>query len=74
MGQHIATYPLYGTHPISLVVQTNKRIGTGYIYTHEQIDRERRRLDRYGHPLNLRWRNDECRTAYFDWLRSEAAP
>jgi hypothetical protein len=59
--QHIATYPLYGSHPISLRVDTSNRIGTGYIYSVDEIPKIQERLDKYGHPLRLRWRNEECR-------------
>lgn len=71
MSKHIATYPIYGTHPITGQVW-NKRVGTGYINKPEQIEIQRERLARYGHPLKLRWRNEECRAEYFAWL--EARP
>jgi hypothetical protein len=58
--KHIATYPLYGSHPISLRVQTNNRVGTGYIYSADEIPALEERLGRVGHPLRIRWRNDEC--------------
>lgn len=74
MSKHIATYPIFGAHPITGQVW-NKRVGTGYIHKPEQIAAERERLARYGHPLRLRWRNDECLADYQDWLsaRDEAA-
>jgi hypothetical protein len=68
MSKHIATYPLYGSNPISGRVWTNNRVGTGYITKPEQIEAERQRLESRGHPLRLRWRNDECRAQYHEWL------
>lgn len=58
--KHIATYPLYGSHPISLRVDTSNRLGTGYIYSAAEIPKLEERLARTGHPLRIRWRNDEC--------------
>ena len=68
--KHFATYPIYGTNPITGEVWNN-RVGTGYITKFEQIEPERARLQRRGHPLNLRWRNDDCRRAYTDWLAAQ---
>lgn len=61
-AKHIATYPIYGSNPISGHVW-NKRVGTGYIYNVAQIATLRDRLSERGHPLKLRWRNEECRAA-----------
>lgn len=61
--KHIATYPLYGSNPITGAVWTHKRVGTGYIYEPEDIAKKQADLAKYGHPLNLRWRNEECRLA-----------
>lgn len=72
MAKHIATYPLYGTNPITGRIW-KKRVGTGYINKPEQIEKERRRLYAVGHPFNIRWRNDECRAQYLEWLESEKA-
>lgn len=72
MAKHIATYPIFGTNPITGQVW-NKRVGTGYIYRPEQIEAEEIRLARCGHPLRLRWRNDECRADYAQWLADRAA-
>ena len=58
--KHIATYPLYGSQPISLRVDTRNRIGTGYIYSIDEIPALEERLNLRGHPLHIRWRNDEC--------------
>lgn len=60
-AKHIATYPLYGSNPLSLRVDTSNRVGTGYIYSVDQIDKIADQLGRYGHPLRIRWRNEECR-------------
>lgn len=70
--KHIATYPLYRTHPLSLAVMTGSRnrIGTGYLYSAEDIDKVRRRLAERGHPLHIRWRNDECRADYIEECRA----
>ena len=62
-AKHIATYPLYGSNPITLRVQTRNRIGTGYIYDVADIEKIRQRLDKFGHPLRIRWRNAECERA-----------
>jgi len=72
MTKHIATFPLYGSNPITGKIW-NKRIGTGYINKPEQIEVERQRLARYGHPLKLRFRNDECRSQYHEWLERQEA-
>lgn len=61
--KHIATYPLYGSNPISLRCNTSNRIGTGYIYSPDEIPGIEERLNKYGHPLRIRWRNEECRIA-----------
>jgi hypothetical protein len=60
---HIATYPIYGSDPLSLRIDTRNRVGTGYIYSVDEISKIRARMDKYGHPLNIRWRNEECRIA-----------
>jgi hypothetical protein len=54
--KHIATYPLFGQF-------TGARVGTGYIYTVDQIEKVRTRLAAQGQSLSLRWRNKECRQA-----------
>ena len=69
--KHIATYPLYGSHPISLTVNTRNRVGTGYIYSVGEISKIRDRLERYGHPFNIRWRNDECWKAALSEMQSD---
>lgn len=61
--KHIATYPLYGTFPISGRVNTSNRVGTGYIYSPAEIDALEQRLESRGHPLRIRWRNEKCRVA-----------
>lgn len=61
--KHIATFPLYGRHPFSLEVDTRNRIGTGYVYDAEDIERRRAFYEQYGHPFRLRWRNETCRAA-----------
>ncbi len=61
--KHIATYPLYGSNPLSLRVDTRNRVGTGYIYSVDEIPALEGRLERVGHPLRIRWRNEECRVA-----------
>jgi len=66
--KHIATYPLYGTFPMTGKVNTRNRVGTGYIYSHEQIAEREAFLATRDHPLRLRWRNDECYAAYCEWL------
>jgi hypothetical protein len=70
-AKHIATYPLYGSNPITGRIWKN-RIGTGYINKPEQIEPERERLAKYGHPLNLRWRNEECRALYLEWIEAQS--
>jgi hypothetical protein len=61
---HIATYPIYGSSPMGFVM-TNNRIGTGYIFDPKEIPALDERLSARGHPLHIRWRNEECRrTAY----------
>lgn len=35
--KHIATYPVYGSHPISLAADTRNRVGTGYVYDDTDI-------------------------------------
>ena len=50
---HIATYALPGI--------TGRRVGTGYIYSPEEITSIREQFLKIGYPFNLRWRNDECR-------------
>lgn len=67
MAKHIATYPLFGTNPLTGQIW-NKRVGTGYISKPEQVEIERARLAKYGHPLRIRWRNAECEAEYYDWL------
>lgn len=67
-AKHIATYPLYGTNPITGQVNTRKRVGTGYIYRPEQIENERNRLSRYGHPMRVKWRNEDCRREFLGWV------
>lgn len=61
--KHLATYPLYGAFPISLKINTGNRVGTGYIYSADDIAPLRERLEARGHPLRIRWRNEECRLA-----------
>jgi hypothetical protein len=58
--KHIATYPLYGSNPLSLRVDTRNRVGTGYIYSADEIPAIEQRLAKYGHPFRIRWRNDDC--------------
>lgn len=58
--KHIATYPLYGFSPLTLAVDTRNRVGTGYIYSSDEIQPLEQRLAKRGHPLRLRWRNDDC--------------
>ncbi len=63
--KHIATYPIYGTHPLSLRVMTNNRLGTGYIYENTDVPKLRDELLSKGHPFRIKWRNEECRQKYF---------
>lgn len=71
MAKHLATFPLFGTNPMTGRIW-NKRVGTGYIQKPEQIEAESKHLAKYGHPLNLRWRNDECRAEYHEWLEAQS--
>lgn len=70
--KHIATYPMYRTHPLTGQVLTGSRnrIGTGYLYDAGDIEKQREHLAKYGHPLHIRWRNDECRRAYLQTAKS----
>jgi hypothetical protein len=70
-AKHIATYPLYGTNPITGAFW-HKRVGTGYINKPEQVEAEEKRLRLRGHPFNIRWRNQECYADYIHWLESKA--
>lgn len=65
--KHIATYPLYGSQPISLRIDTRNRIGTGYIYSPDEIAALEKRLTDCGHPLRIWWRNDECWRSALEW-------
>lgn len=58
--KHVATFPLYATCPITLRV-TRRRIGTGYIYDYADLVKREAEMARKGHPVHLRWRNEECR-------------
>ena len=71
--KHVSTYPLFGHHPLSIRVDTNNRVGTGYIYSFDQIAKEEARLAKYGHPMRLRWRNDECYADYCAWISERSA-
>ena len=71
MKKHIATYPLYGSNPLNLRVDTKNRVGTGYIYSADEIQKIEERLARAGHPLRIRWRNDECWAAAMETLERE---
>jgi len=53
--KHIATYPLFGSFPISGNIDTCRRIGTGFIHRVEEIEKTREHLEARGHPLRLRW-------------------
>lgn len=70
--KHIATYPIYGSHPLSLEVDTSNRLGTGYIYKASEIKEIEQRLAKTGHPLRIRWRNDECWHAALEELKNDA--
>lgn len=61
-AKHIATYPIFGTNPITGRIW-NKRVGTGYLYTTIQIVNTAERLAKDDHPFKIRWRNEECRLA-----------
>lgn len=67
-AKHYATYPIYGTCPLTGRVRTNNRVGTGYITKFEQVAELQKRLAPRGHPLRLRWRNEECRREYLRWI------
>lgn len=72
MTKHIATYPLYASNPITGAT-LRRRIGTGYIYRPEEIKERGAHLERYGHPLHLRWRNEECRQIALDFFANNLA-
>lgn len=69
-AKHLATYPIYGTHPITLAV-TKRQVATGYIYDPKTYDRAARQMAKEGQPFRPRWRNDECRRQFEEMLRAE---
>ena len=69
--KHVATYPLYGSFPISGGYNTRNRIGTGYVYSFDDIDALEARLRSKGHPLRLRWRNDDVHTEFCAWANAK---
>lgn len=52
--KHIATYAVLGV--------TGNRVGTGYLYSPEEIQKARDQYAKYEYPFHMRWRNDECRS------------
>ena len=70
MADHLATYPLYGHHPIT-GRPWNRRIGTGYIQKPEGYQKAADRCAEMGVPFKPRWRNDKCRDEYFAWLKTQ---
>lgn len=73
-AKHIATYPIYGTNPFTGRAMVNNRIGTGYIYSVDEISKKRAHLEQYGHPLRLRWRNDECWADALEQMKAAEHP